>query len=41
MPEKRGLVELNRYVIKSKKSFFITSKKLNLLLIKFIKQQNL
>jgi hypothetical protein len=29
-------VYLNRYVIKIKKSFFISSKKLNLPLIKFI-----
>ena len=36
MPETVSSTELNRCSIKSKKSFFITSKKLNLLLIKFI-----
>ena len=41
MNESLQIDELKRYSINSKKSFFISSKKLNLLPIKFINNYNL
>ena len=40
MAESLRIADLKRYSINVKKSFFISSKKLNLLLIKFINNYN-